>query len=153
MGYFIQQLAVGESFDGRSDGTVIDERRLIAAALLYVDIQCVVASVDHGASEPAIERCARSIEYGVPPLVPVNILGGVGPEGLWVLPPTGVCFVVGVGHRSSRTANAQCLRDNLKRRGQKAGCFTVDLDSDLCVLVRRTRDDPPGQRVMYLFHT
>ena len=92
------QLCIGEALHSAGDGAVVDQRRLLAAARVHVAIQGVVAGIDLGAHEPAEEGRARIVQDPVPALLPVDALGGLGPEGL------GVCRAS--GHRSRRSGSS-----------------------------------------------
>src|SRR5205823_4221821 len=68
-GDLIAQLAIREALDRARDRTVVDERRLVGAAVLHVPVEGVVAGVHLRAREPAVERGTRAVEHTVPPLV------------------------------------------------------------------------------------
>ena len=93
-GDLIAQLAIREALDRARDRTVVDERRLVGAAVLHVPVEGVVAGVHLRAREPAVERGTRAVEHTVPPLVPVDRLAGFGPKSFRVLDPLGVDVVL-----------------------------------------------------------
>ena len=93
-GHLVAQLAVGVGPHGRGDRAVVDQGDLVGPPALDVAVEGVVAAVDLGAGEPAVEGRARGIEHCVPAAVPVHGLRGLGPEGLGRRAPAGVDLVV-----------------------------------------------------------
>ena len=92
------QLGIADAADGVGHRAVIDDRGLVAAALLDMAIDGVVAGVELAAGEPAVERRPAVVEHRVPRLRPVNVGGGLGPEGLRVVAPGAVDLVVATRH-------------------------------------------------------
>ena len=90
----VTQLVVGEDLDGAGDGTVVDERALLAAPALDVEVERVVAGVEDAAREPADERFPRVVEDAIAALLPVNVLRRPRPETLRVFHRAGVDLVV-----------------------------------------------------------
>ncbi len=101
--HLVEKLPVGERLDSVGDGAVVDERRLIAAAVVHVHVEGVVAGVELGAGEPAVERLVARIEHLVPGLVPVHVPGGLRPECLAVFDGARVYLSVATRHGSSPT--------------------------------------------------
>src|SRR5437660_310866 len=52
----VAQLGVRKDPDGVGDGAVVDERALLAAPAVDVEVERVVAGVEDAAREPAVER-------------------------------------------------------------------------------------------------
>ena len=82
--HLIAQRAIGEALLAVGDGRIVDQRRLLGAAALDVAIERVVAGVELGAGEPAIERRVRRVEHLVPAPGPIDRLGLLGPEPLGI---------------------------------------------------------------------
>src|SRR5439155_11641210 len=80
--------------DGVGDGAVVDERALLAASTVDVEVEGVVAGVEDAAREPAVERLPRVVEDAIPALLLVDGLRRPRPEALRVLHRTGVDLVV-----------------------------------------------------------
>src|SRR5262249_5204066 len=76
----VAKLGVRELADGVGDWAVVHERALLAAAAIDVQIERVVAGVEHAAREPAIEGWAPIVEHAIPAAIPVQLLGRGGPE-------------------------------------------------------------------------
>src|SRR5439155_1116129 len=76
----VAQLGVREHADGVGHRAVVHERALLAAAAVHVQVERVVAGVEHAAREPAVVRRAGVVEDAVPPAIPVQIFGGGRPE-------------------------------------------------------------------------
>ena len=95
----VAKLAIAERLDGVGDGAVVYERRLIGAAVLDVHVQGVVAGVDLGAREPAVEGLVAVVQHRVPALVPVHVLGQRAPECVRVLDGARMNIIVATGHR------------------------------------------------------
>ena len=70
--YLVAQFAIGEFLDGVGHGAVVDEGCLVAAALVDVQVERVIAGVYLAADEPAIKGLTAGVEYLVPTFVPVN---------------------------------------------------------------------------------
>ena len=85
--YLIEQLAIGERLNGSRNRTVVNQRRLIRPPAFDVTIERVVASIEHSAGEPAIERRPRVIEHPVPLFIPMHRFGRLGPEILRIVQP------------------------------------------------------------------
>jgi hypothetical protein len=110
--HLVAQLAVSEHLHRVGDGAVVDERALLAAPALDVEIERVVAGVERAAAEPAVERRVPVVEDAVPALLPVDVLGGRGPEALGCLHRASVGLVahalrhrepsLGAGRRSAQ---------------------------------------------------
>ena len=78
------KLGVGEARLAAGDGAVVDDGRLPAAARLDVRVDRVVAGVDLGPREPAVEGRAAVVEHPVPAAGPGDGLGRLAPEPLGV---------------------------------------------------------------------
>src|SRR5207244_2069617 len=119
----VAQLGVREDADGVGDGAVVDERALLAASTVDVEVEGVVAGVEDAAREPAVERLPRVVEDAIPALLPVDGLRRPRPEALRVLHRTGVHLVVdALRHRrpSLRTppvTAAQARYHGVRRKG------------------------------------
>src|SRR5689334_795074 len=98
---FVQELAIGIRFNDARDWTIVDESDLLGASILDVYVEQVVASVDEAACEPAVEGSLRRIEHVIPFFVPMNRLGGPGPETLGILQPFTICRLVSSAHEFS----------------------------------------------------
>ena len=83
------------------DGAVVDDGDLVAAAGLDVAVDGVIAGIQHAAGEPAVEGGPGVIQDLVPGLVPVDGLGGLGPETLGIGQGTLVNLVVAHDRLSS----------------------------------------------------
>ena len=105
-GHLVPQLAVGDLAHLAGEGTVPDDRGLLAAALLRMQVDRVVAGVQLATAEPAVEGCVRLVEDLVPAPRPVDALGDLAPEALGVLQRSAVLLLV-TGHRetSGRVCN------------------------------------------------
>ena len=99
LGDLVAQLSVGEGLDGVGDRAVVDQRRLVAAAVLDMQVEGVVAGVALGADEPAIEGLVAVVEDLVPLLVPVDCFRGLAPEPLGVRDGTLEDLVIAPRHR------------------------------------------------------
>jgi hypothetical protein len=68
---------------------IIDNRRLLTAALHNVAVDRVPAGVADAADEPAPVDAGIGIEYPLRRLDPVDLLRGVAPKPLWVVAASG----------------------------------------------------------------
>src|SRR5262245_41970160 len=69
-----------EGLDGVRDRAVVNQRDLVAATTHDVPIDGVIAGIDFTPHKPSVERLVRIVEDFLPPLVPMNVLGGLGPK-------------------------------------------------------------------------
>ena len=76
----VAQLPIGEPHDLPGHRDVPDQRNLVAASGRDVSIDRVPAGVEPAIREPVIERRVGVVEHAVPPLLPVDRFGGLGPE-------------------------------------------------------------------------
>ena len=83
--HLVPQRGVGEALDLRGDGAVVDERELLAAALLDVPVERVEAGVEAAALEPAREVRPGPVKHAPRWLVPADGLGCVAPEAFRIL--------------------------------------------------------------------
>ena len=98
----IPQVAVGETGNRPGDGAVVDQRDRIAAPLVDMAIESVVAGVEPASDEPAIERCVGLVENLLVRMVPHDSLRGARPELFRVLDALAVNgFVIRHGISSS----------------------------------------------------
>jgi hypothetical protein len=104
--HLVAQLAVGDPANLAGQRAVPDQRRLLAAALLDVQVDRVEARVQLSAAEPAVEGRVRSVEDLVPRLRPVDVLRHLAPEALGIVERAAVLLLVaGHGETSSRPWN------------------------------------------------
>ena len=85
--HLVPELAIGEAPDPARDGAVMDQRDLLAAALLDMAVEAIVGRVAGRTAEPAAVDAGVGIEHLVPAPEPVDLLGRGGPEGLRVALP------------------------------------------------------------------
>ena len=98
-GHLVPELQVGVGLHRTAgDRAVVDERRLLAAAVVHVTVQRVVAGVAFGAREPAGEGLVRIVQHPVPAFVPVDPFGRFPPESVGVLKGPTIDLVIRVGH-------------------------------------------------------
>ena len=95
----IAQLGVGEHAHGVRDRTVVDERALLAAAAVDVQVERVVAGVEPAAGEPPIERWSAFVEDTIPAAIPVQVLGRPRPEAGGIDQGPAVRLLVNAFHR------------------------------------------------------
>src|SRR5205814_6674233 len=110
-------------------GAVVDQGGLLAAATVDVEIQRVVAGIQHAAHEPARERRARAIEDPVPAPVPVDVLGRRGPESFRISHRTRVLLVVDRFHALKYTRGPAAISaalDEVDPEGDGGGAQEVD---------------------------
>ena len=103
----VAQGAIGIGSDRVGDRAVVDQRGLLAAALLDVAVERVPAGVEHAALEPAVERRVGVVEHPVPLHGPVDVGGRGAPRS-----------------RRDRRANAHAPRPSSaasRRRARPAG--------------------------------
>ena len=94
--HFVTQSAIAVAAFAAAERRVVDQCVLIAATRFDVAIERVVAGVDTPAGKPAVKRCAAVIEDGIPGLLPVQVLGLLGPERRGV--SEGALIFLGVAH-------------------------------------------------------
>jgi hypothetical protein len=80
-----EEFAVAEGTLTARQRAVVDNGGLCATARLDVPIERVVAAVQLAAGKPAIKRRFAVVEYRIPAPVPMQRLGGFGPECLRLL--------------------------------------------------------------------
>src|SRR5262249_46881856 len=82
--HFVKQLRVGE--DGSFASFVnVDERRMAAASVRDVMVECVVTDIRPGPDEPA-KRRRRPFEHAVPGAEPGQLTRGTIPKCVGILP-------------------------------------------------------------------
>jgi hypothetical protein len=79
-GCLFEQFGVRYSPTSTRDGTVVDNRSLITAAMFHVQIDCVITGVNLATGVPSIVRCVRVVQDTIPPLVPMNVFSRPCPE-------------------------------------------------------------------------
>ena len=108
----VLELGVGEARLPTGDGAVVDDGRLLAAARLDMHIDRVVAGVDLGSREPAVERRPPVVEHPIPAAVPRDGLRRLSPEPLGVAEGTLEDGVESAAHGLSPRSFARLAKDN-----------------------------------------
>src|SRR5439155_19520508 len=90
----ILQFTEGEGTNRPRNRTVVDQCRLVTATTSNVSIDRVIAGIDLPAGEPPVEGLCRFVQHLVPLLVPVDLLGRLGPEAVGIFDRTRVGSVV-----------------------------------------------------------
>src|SRR6266536_168200 len=80
----IEQLAVGEYAADSGDGAVINQCRLITAAIAHVPVHGVETGVDHATGEPPVKRSGGGVEDGRWAFIPIDRARGLAPKSGWV---------------------------------------------------------------------
>lgn len=102
----IEELLVGDGLLGLGHGAVVEDGRGVAVAGVHVAVDAVVAGGQLARREPlpvvvrlaVLELLACAREHGRGLLVPVEVLGLMAPEGLWVGERVVLYFVLRVSH-------------------------------------------------------
>ena len=97
--HLVAERVVGVALHRARHRTVVDQRELLAAPALDVQVERVEAGVEPATREPAVEGRARVVEDLVPAPLPVDVLGGRGPEPLGIPHGPLVDLLVDAGHR------------------------------------------------------
>ena len=106
----VAQLGVGEHRHRAGDGAVVDERALLAAPAVDMEVERVVAGVQGAADEPAVEGRVPVVEDAIPALLPVDVLGRRRPEALGRLHRASVGLIVhALPHREPSSAAGPAL--------------------------------------------
>ncbi len=84
--HLVAQFAIGEALDLPRHRAVPDQRRALAAAGRDMAVERVPAGIQPCPGEPAVKRRPAVVEHPVPPPLPIDRLGGLGPEFLRPLP-------------------------------------------------------------------
>ena len=86
----VEELGVGERGDRAGDRRVVDQGRLVAAAVADVPVQRVVTGVEHPAGEPPVQRRGVGVQDALGGDVPLQECGRVAPEPVRVGQAAGV---------------------------------------------------------------
>ena len=78
----VAHLAIGEMLDRAGDRAVPDQRDPLAASRRDMAVERVPAGVEARAGKPAVKRRIAVVEHPVPAPLPIDRLGGLGPEFL-----------------------------------------------------------------------
>ena len=90
----VAELPKGQACNGTGHRAVVDERRLLASALLDVPVKRVVTGVDTAAREPAVQWSPSRIEHLIPAALPGERRRALAPEAFRVLERTAICVSV-----------------------------------------------------------
>ena len=96
-GHFISQLVVGEGLLHAGHRRVVDQRQLVAAALLDLMVQGQVAAVQAAIGEPTVGAVGVLLQGQRRLAMPGQVFGLFGPEGSGVGDGVGVAVLVGHG--------------------------------------------------------
>src|SRR5579883_150927 len=105
--HLVAKLAVGPERDAAGDRAVIDERGLLGSTARDMAVERVPAGVEAAARKPAVEGRAAVVEDAVPGPLPLDRLGGIGPEALGILLGAAPGLLVASHHFSSLAFLAQ----------------------------------------------
>src|SRR5699024_7548010 len=91
----VAQLDEGVDALTAGDRTVVDQRRRVAAAVIDMAVDAVVAGIEHAIRVPAGERRLTVVQDLLRLLYPANIAGRLGPERARILLRLRKAFCIG----------------------------------------------------------
>jgi len=89
---------IGQDALGTGDGTIINNRRLVASALFQMQIHGIKTNVGLSPGKPSVERGIGIIQNLVPFFIPVHLLRDAPPEFFRIGTSTAVDLVKGFSH-------------------------------------------------------
>ena len=101
------QFAIGEMPDLAGDRAIPDQRDPLAATRRDMAVDGIPAGVEPAAGKPAEERRPAGVEHAVPPPLPIDRLGGFGPEFLGPFERAAVGLGIGWRHLHPPTGLAE----------------------------------------------